>query len=85
MLNYPQADRQESEKALKKLETRLNNFIKQSIEQEELASTHDARIARQPWFCLSCDNELKNYSGRQGKHLPKDLLPIKKRNSNHSC
>jgi hypothetical protein len=25
-------------------------------------------LAKQPWFCLSCDNEVKNYTGKMIKN-----------------
>jgi hypothetical protein len=40
----------------------------------------DAMIAKQPWFCLSCDTELKNYSGKLSKNVSNDKLPGKKVN-----
>jgi hypothetical protein len=29
----------------------------------------DATIVKQPWFCLSCDGEIKNYAGKIGKSI----------------
>jgi hypothetical protein len=44
------------EKAIKRLETRLNNFILQVYEKDGTDNDLDATIVKQPWFCLSCDS-----------------------------
>jgi hypothetical protein len=43
------------EKGLKRVETRLNNFITQIYERDNREHEADAILAKQPWFCLSCD------------------------------
>ena len=62
------------QKAIKRVEGRLNNFILQVYEKENQTNELDATVAKQPWFCLSCDSELKNYSGR----LQKSSSPAEK-------
>jgi hypothetical protein len=44
------------EKTIKRLETRLNNFIMQVYEKQGQENEFDAALAKQPWFCLSCDS-----------------------------
>ncbi len=45
----------------------MNNFIKQTFEKEG-SNEQDALISKQPWFCLSCDVELKSYPGKGAKN-----------------
>ena len=42
------------EKGLKRVETKLNNFIMQINEKEHKEQDADASMAKQPWCCLSC-------------------------------
>lgn len=46
----------EFDKTAKRLEGRLNNFILQVFEKQGQEAEFDAALARQPWFCLSCDS-----------------------------
>lgn len=62
------------EKTVKRLETRLNNFILQVYEKDGTDHDLDSTIVKQPWFCLSCDSELKNYSGKQRPAPPPEKL-----------
>lgn len=48
-------DYNDFEKTIKRLENRLNNFIRQIYEREGISNEQDAMIAKQPWYCLSCD------------------------------
>lgn len=68
------------EKAQKRLENRLNNFIMQVYEKEGIAAEQDAIIAKQPWFCLSCDNELKDYTCKLAKNVGLEKATGKKVN-----
>lgn len=40
----------------------------------------DASIVRQPWFCLSCDNEVRSYGNKMQKSPPKEKLMGRKVN-----
>lgn len=60
----------EFDKTAKRLEGRLNNFILQVFEKQGQEAEFDAALARQPWFCLSCDSELKGFSGKAGRPNP---------------
>lgn len=60
----------EFDKTAKRLEGRLNNFILQVFEKQGQEAEFDAALARQPWFCLSCDSELKGFSGKAGRTIP---------------
>ena len=70
----------ESDKTTKRIENRLNNFIRQICEKEGISQEQDAMAVRQPWFCLSCDTELKNYSGKLSKTLVNEKFMGKKVN-----
>ena len=37
-------------------------------------------IVKQPWYCLSCDTELKNFVGKTSKAPPPEKLMGKKVN-----
>jgi hypothetical protein len=39
----------------------------QVFEKQGQEGEFDGAIAKQPWFCLSCDSELKNYTGKVQK------------------
>lgn len=39
----------------------------QVYEKEGKENEADAALAKQPWFCLSCDSEVKNHSLRPNK------------------
>ncbi len=58
------------DKTTKRIESRLNNFIRQTFEKEGYTNEQDAILSKQPWFCLSCDVELKTYSGKMSKQSP---------------
>lgn len=58
------------DKTTKRIESRLNNFIRQTFEKEGYTNEQDAILSKQPWFCLSCDVELKTYSGKMNKQSP---------------
>ncbi len=58
------------DKTTKRIENRLNNFIRQTFEKEGYTNEQDAILSKQPWFCLSCDVELKTYSGKMSKQNP---------------
>lgn len=45
-----------------------------------MVNEQEALIAKQPWFCLSCDSELKNYSGKLGKPIYNEKMTGKKVN-----
>ena len=36
----------------------------QVYEKQGQENEFDAALAKQPWFCLSCDSQLKNYTGK---------------------
>lgn len=72
------------EKGLKRIEGRLNNFILQVYQKESKEQQAEAALVKQPWFCLSCDNQLKNYTGKMQKSPPKEKLMGRKVNpENH--
>ena len=62
------------------MENRLNNFIRQVFEKEGIANEQDAMVVKQPWYCLSCDNELKNYTGKFMKQNQHEKMQGKKVN-----
>lgn len=70
----------ESEKTTKRIENRLNNFIRQVCEKEGANQEQDALLVRQPWYCLSCDTEIKNYTGKLGKTVHTEKLAGRKVN-----
>ena len=75
------AETVDSEKALKRVEARLNNFIIQCYEREGYENENEALLAKHPWFCLSCDSELKSFNNRLPKPgPPQEKLPGRKVN-----
>jgi hypothetical protein len=40
----------------------------------------EAMIAKQPWFCLSCDGEIKNFTGKLAKTMYNEKMAGKKVN-----
>lgn len=70
------------EKTVKRIEGRLNNFIIQVFEKEGISKEHDAILAKQPWFCLSCDSELKSYTGKLGRYQASGEKPLGKKVNN---
>lgn len=40
----------------------------------------EAMIAKQPWFCLSCDGEIKNFTGKLAKTVYNQKMVGKKVN-----
>lgn len=45
-----------------------------------MTNEQEALLAKQPWFCLSCDSEIKNQVGRLGKTLNNEKFLGKKVN-----
>jgi hypothetical protein len=52
----------------------------QVYEKESKENEVDAALSKQPWFCLSCDSEVKNYNTRSNKSPVKEKLVGRKVN-----
>ena len=46
---------------MKRVENRLNTFIQFQCEKEGVVMEQDSMLVKQPWFCLSCDSEIRNF------------------------
>jgi hypothetical protein len=69
------ADSDDIKKTMAYLEKKIAMMANQLMKSEE--SNEDARIAKTNWLCLSCDKNLHNYTGKVGKHVVWDSMPMK--------
>ena len=65
-------------KGLKRLENRINTFIQHQYEKEGAVEEQDSMLVKQPWFCLSCDSEIKNFP-KQSKTFHAEKQPTGKK------